>query len=34
MFLPHVFGLSPASLMVTYLDWFAHLMISPENKPS
>lgn len=26
------FGLSPASLMVTYLDWFAHLMISPGKQ--
>lgn len=26
------FGLSPVSLMVTYLDWFAHLMISPGKQ--
>ena len=26
------FGLSPISLMVTYLDWFAHLMISPGKQ--
>ena len=26
------FGLSPASLMVTYLDWLAHLMISPGKQ--
>ena len=26
------FGLSPASLLVTYLDWLAHLMISPGKQ--
>ncbi len=26
------FGLSPASLMVTYLDWLAHIMISPGKQ--
>ena len=26
------FGLSPAALMLTYLDWFAHLMISPGKQ--
>jgi len=26
------FGLSPVSLMVAYLDWFAHLMISPGKQ--
>jgi polyhydroxyalkanoate synthase len=25
-------GVSPASLMVTYLDWFAHLLISPGKQ--
>jgi len=26
------FGLSPVSLMVTCLDWFTHLMISPGKQ--